>query len=83
MTAAAALSSDSSCHRAESSDHGADAFKMVESSLGDMMEEIHKELRSDIVLDTEMGTLLGSSTFLKRINNCFNLGIILMVEARL
>ena len=51
--------------------------------MGDMMEEIHKELRSDIVLDTEMGTLLGSSTFLKRINNCFNLGIILMVEARL
>ena len=83
MTAAAALSSDSSCHRADSSDHGADSFKLVESSLGDMMEEIHKELRSDIVLDTEMGTLLGISTFLKRINNCFNLGIILMVEARL
>ena len=51
--------------------------------MGDMMEEIHKELRSDIVLDTEMGTLLGISTFSKRINNCFNLGIILMVEARL
>jgi hypothetical protein len=30
---------------------------LVESSFGDMMEEIHKELRSDIVLDTEIGDL--------------------------
>jgi hypothetical protein len=30
---------------------------LVESSLGDMMEEINKELRSDIVLDTEIGDL--------------------------
>jgi hypothetical protein len=52
----AALSSDSSCY-------GADAFRLVESSLGDMIEEIHKELRSDLVLETEMGdlALLGRS----------------------
>jgi len=46
----AALSSDSSCH-------GADAFSLVESSLADMIEEIHKELKEELVLETELGDL--------------------------
>eukprot|EP00092_Neocalanus_flemingeri_P008818 GFUD01009491.1.p1 GENE.GFUD01009491.1~~GFUD01009491.1.p1 ORF type:complete len:417 (+),score=140.18 GFUD01009491.1:36-1286(+) len=36
---------------------GADAFSLVESSLGGMLEEIHMELRAQLVLDTEMGEI--------------------------
>ena len=53
------MSSDrtSSCHGAVIRFHGADAFMLVARSLGKMMEEICKELRSEIVLDTEMKDL--------------------------
>ena len=47
----APLSTDNSCQGGE------DAFSLVEGSLGNIMEEIHSRLESELVLDGEMGEL--------------------------
>ena len=55
--------------------------------MGDMIEEIHKELRSDLVLETEMGdlALLGRSfDFCGKTNIIMHTsGIIFMGEVKL
>ena len=48
----AALSSASSCQGGTP-----DAFSLVESSMGTIMEEIHTRLDSELVLNTEIGDL--------------------------
>jgi len=49
--ASAALSSISG------SSQGADAFSLVGDSLADMMEDIHMELKSELILDSELGEI--------------------------
>jgi len=51
QAATAPLSTDKSCQGGE------DAFSLVENSLGNIMEEIHSRLESELVLDGEMGEL--------------------------
>ena len=58
----APLSTDNSCQ-------GEDAFSLVEGSLGNIMEEIHLRLQSELVLDGEMGEL---ARFTSRVSYAVN-----------